>query len=237
MTSIAGCFGLTHVHDVQADCAKMLATSAHDERIKHLQGPGWGIAIRCGCDDIAVVECGDAVVLFLDPASDEVASQARAKESAHHLLRAIDEVGAAAFAKYLDCGMCIVIDAKAKRLLLGVDRFGAVHLYYASAGGGVVFASSPAAVAKNPYVNDGLCAQAIYDYLYSTVVPAPGTVYKNVHGLLPGDALEFVAGQVTTQPVWRPEFQKIARIGSRESRFEHLRQLMDRSVAGAAEGL
>jgi asparagine synthase (glutamine-hydrolysing) len=53
----------------------------------------------------------------------------------------------------------------------------------------------------------GLDEQAIYDYVYFRVVPAPRTIFRQVRRLLPSRRLTFDAHGLRIAPIWRPEFK------------------------------
>lgn len=93
-------------------------------------------------------------------------------------------------------------DAAEGSLLLARDPFGIKPLYYAHAGGRLVFASEISALARSGVVEMGVDPLAVADYLAWLSVPAPRTVYAGVSSLLPGHCLSFKAGVMGIEPTW-----------------------------------
>lgn len=96
-----------------------------------------------------------------------------------------------------------VIDTENASGLLAVDRMGVRPLCYANPAGGLVFGSSAGNVAAHPAVGRTLSRQAIFDYLYCHIVPAPGTIYQTVLKLRPAEYLVFRKGAVEKQFYWQ----------------------------------
>ena len=82
-------------------------------------------------------------------------------------------------------------DKNRQMLMLARDRVGKKPLFYAEAGGQFVFASELQAIARHPGVCRELNLTAIDDYLTYGYIPAPGTIFKGVHKLLPAHYLTF----------------------------------------------
>ena len=92
-----------------------------------------------------------------------------------------------------------VIDLRRRKILLAVDRAGNRPLYFYRSGAAVAFASRLSALRAIPGFPARLSDQAIFDYLYSHVIPSPGTIYEGVEKLLPAQAIDF-------NPLGRHEF-------------------------------
>ena len=95
-----------------------------------------------------------------------------------------------------------LIDANRKRALLFVDRFAVRTLCYRADGGTVGFSD---AADRVPGVGE-LDAQAIYDYLYMHVIPAPQTVFEGVRRVVAGQRAVVSAAGATAEPYWTPAF-------------------------------
>lgn len=97
-------------------------------------------------------------------------------------------------------------DAAEGTLLLATDVFGAYPLVWAALDDGVVFASSVGPLRTFPGFRADLNPQAIFDYLYFHVVPAPLTIYRGVTRLRAGERLLWRAGHADVRRYWMPQF-------------------------------
>ena len=128
-----------------------------------------------------------------------------------------------------------VFDADQVQGLIATDRMGICPVYFLATDSGLAFGSEPAlpliSARKSPEVNP----QAIFDYLFCHVVPAPHSVFKSVHRLLPGECLEFRAGRVERRRYWEPRF-----VEDKVENFERLRldfmQALRSAVTTAMDG-
>lgn len=92
--------------------------------------------------------------------------------------------------------------------LLAVDRMATRSLCYTLVGDALVFGSTLDAIDAFPGASRSLSAQALYDYVYFHVVPAPETVYEGRHRLLPGTYLSFRNGATKVVPYWEMSFEE-----------------------------
>ncbi len=99
------------------------------------------------------------------------------------------------------------IDLAKSSLGLASDRFNTNGFCYAQEGARLSFADRANAV---PALNHELDRQAIFDYLYFHVIPAPGTIFKNILRLEPGSRLVANGRQVNASPWWQAHFEEPA---------------------------
>ncbi|MEW6544190.1 MAG: asparagine synthase (glutamine-hydrolyzing) [Nitrospirota bacterium] len=102
-------------------------------------------------------------------------------------------------------------DRERQTLLLVRDRLGIKPLYYAARPGGtaglpgLAFASElPALLEAQPSVS--VDHEAIAQYLMLLYVPGPGTVYRNIRQLQPGEMLKVADGRIEARRYFLPEF-------------------------------
>ena len=95
-----------------------------------------------------------------------------------------------------------IIDTDSASGLLAVDRMGIRSMCYANPTGQFVFGSTADSVADHPKVGRALRQQAIFNYLYCHVVPGPGTIYRTIEKLQPGECLIFRNGAVDKRFYW-----------------------------------
>jgi asparagine synthase (glutamine-hydrolysing) len=125
----------------------------------------------------------------------------------------------------------VVLEPLKKKAFMALDRVGAERLCYAQRGGHLVFGSSAQSVAAHPDVGRSIDPQAIYDYLYFHTIPAPRSLYRGVHKLLPGQTLTLKNGQISTGYYWQADYT--AGEGSFDTRRDEFRALLDRAVRDA----
>ena len=130
-----------------------------------------------------------------------------------------------------------VIDAHSTSGLLAIDRLGTRTMCYANPSGGLVFASTAASVVAHPSVARDLSPQAMFNYLYCHVIPSPGTVYRSVQKLQPGECVTFRGGVVETRFYWHLPYRddSAESVDALEERFRHvLREAARRTIDGSA---
>ena len=100
---------------------------------------------------------------------------------------------------------CVVlIDTAARNAILATDRFGVHPICYSSFGNRFRFADRADSVL--PRKEQTIDPQAIYDYLYFHVIPAPRTIFKGVQRLRAAHTL-FADGTAARQTrYWSPSF-------------------------------
>jgi asparagine synthase (glutamine-hydrolysing) len=92
-------------------------------------------------------------------------------------------------------------------LVLAVDRFGSIPLFWKAAdGNGLVFSTSLATIAATASPRLAVNRQAIYDYVYFHCVPGPDSIYDRVAKLEPATCLTVRAGRRSEHAYWQPRF-------------------------------
>jgi asparagine synthase (glutamine-hydrolysing) len=99
-----------------------------------------------------------------------------------------------------------IVDADGARALLAVDRMGIQRLAWSTTAAGLVFSTSAEAVARRASSSPDLDRQAILDYLFFHMVPAPRTAFAGVAKLPAASCLEYSGGRATVSRYWNPVF-------------------------------
>ncbi|MCM3904755.1 MAG: asparagine synthase (glutamine-hydrolyzing) [Pyrinomonadaceae bacterium] len=100
-----------------------------------------------------------------------------------------------------------IYDDVHRRLILARDCAGKKPLNYAeTSSGGVVFASEIGALISHPEINKEINREAIDRFLSFRIIPAPLTIYRDVHKVKPGTAMVFERGRMTEQRYWSFDF-------------------------------
>ena len=93
-------------------------------------------------------------------------------------------------------------DARENRLLLARDRMGICPLFYAEAGGRLVFASEMKAIFATGLVRPQIDPRSLDAVAAFGCVPAPRTVFRGIRQLPPGRFLEVRGGAISERTYW-----------------------------------
>ena len=97
-------------------------------------------------------------------------------------------------------------DRGRQELFLARDHLGVKPLYYAWHDASLVFGSELKALLPFPGLPRQIDADALMLYLECQYIPAPRTVYRDVHKLPPGHWLSLAEGKLATGCYWRPSY-------------------------------
>ena len=99
--------------------------------------------------------------------------------------------GADALAELRGPFALVIMVPRARKCLIAIDRMGVERLAWGRKNGWIAVGSSAFDVAQGLASAPALNHQALFNFMYSHMVPAPGTVFQDVSKLLPGTAVEF----------------------------------------------
>ena len=116
-------------------------------------------------------------------------------------------------------------------LLLAVDRFAIESLCYRVDGGELRFAARADALAAGAELDP----QALFDYLYFHVIPAPRTVFAGVARLPAGHCARWRRGQLDVHPYWQPRFTGQDQRAGFDTLKQEFRSLLEQSVREQAD--
>ena len=112
-----------------------------------------------------------------------------------------------------------LIDLGKQQVALLVDRFAMETMCYRTTAGAFAFSDSCSDV---PGGSREIDPQAIFDYLYFHVIPAPGTIFRDVRRVEHANVVVANRGDARSQPYWTPVFE--------EEDHRHLSARMDTFV-------
>lgn len=98
-------------------------------------------------------------------------------------------------------------DAMQRTLFLATDRLGIKPLYYTQVGDTFLFASELKAILQYPMVEREIDFASLDEYLRYCYVPAPRTIFKGIHRLLPAHCLTIQEGQLNIRRYWGLRFK------------------------------
>lgn len=90
--------------------------------------------------------------------------------------------------------------------LLATDRTGSQPLKYTLANRSLVFGSTANAINISLPKLREIDPQSLYNYIYFSMIPAPGTAFRNISRLLPGRCLIFRGEKVEEYTYWKPDY-------------------------------
>jgi len=93
-------------------------------------------------------------------------------------------------------------DESQRRLVLARDRAGKKPLYYHADAERLVFASEIKALLQDPSIKRRISPEGLSDYFSFGNIPAPGTVFQDIHQVPPGHLLVWERGRVRLQEYW-----------------------------------
>lgn len=172
-------------------------------------GAGYGLA-AAGLGKTAWLLERDGCVLALQghPRWRGKGETSRGAAACEQFLEAYRMKGADALDSLQGDFVLAVIDSARAQTLLAVDRAGIRNLIFRQTAAGLVFASSADALAAHPAVDGAIDPQAIYNYVYFHMVPGPGTVYRGVQRLLPGQCLVRNGAGTLVKTYWEMHFSE-----------------------------
>ena len=135
--------------------------------------------------------------------SPMLAAMAEERGASAALAEAYRQHGADCLKEMLGPFAIAVVDTHSASGLLAIDRLGTRTMCYANPSRKLVFASNAESVVAHPSVTRELSQQAIFNYLYCHVVPSPGTIYRSVQKLRPGECVTFKNGAVERRFYWQ----------------------------------
>jgi len=94
-------------------------------------------------------------------------------------------------------------DKKKRSLFLGRDRLGIKPLYYYQDDQKLIFGSELKAILKHPGLDCTLDAVALNNYLTFEYIPAPRSIFCEIHKLRPGHWLKWQDDQLRDHPYWQ----------------------------------
>lgn len=100
----------------------------------------------------------------------------------------------------------LVIDRRQQVITLQTDRFGVWPLCWSRSANRLYFADRADAVAE--MTSAEIDPQALYDYLYFHMIPAPRTVFLGVARVEPATAVQFTSSGTKERQSWAPDFSE-----------------------------
>ncbi len=163
--------------------------------------------------------------------SDELDALARRVGPAAAWLEALERWGEATPTHAKGRFSVVLLDTARPRATLITDRFGTRPLCYSALNSTLAFSDRADAL---PGGNREILPQAIYDYLYFHVIPAPETIFQGVRRLDAAHQLDWSPEACEAARWWQPRFYE-HEFGDLEARKQQFLDIVQASVAREAE--
>lgn len=202
-------------------------------------GAGYGLSARGQEGFISVFEDGSLATAiegyprWLDA---ELGALAEREGQAAALAAAYKRLGRDALQQIMGAWALAILDRDRGVALIAIDRLGIRPLCFArpGSGQGLVFGTTTDSIMAHPEVTSSLSHQAIFDYMFFTRSPAPGTIFQEVTKLLPGQCIWYEDGEAKASTYWRVDYSDDTR--SRDELSEELMAVLRRVMARATAG-
>jgi asparagine synthase (glutamine-hydrolysing) len=152
-----------------------------------------------------------------------------------HLADRFESLGSRAIDDLRGAFAVALFDRRRRTGLIATDPLGIQPVFVLEDGASLLFACAPAELFALTDAQPRISAQAVFDYLYAHVVPAPRSIYENVRRLLPGECADFANGRMQLRRYWQPMFDEKSRAGFDTLREQFLSTLQS-SVQTAMQG-
>jgi hypothetical protein len=100
-----------------------------------------------------------------------------------------------------------IVDLERGRTLAAADRMGIWRLHYLHDRGRLLVSTSLDALVRECDTRPAVDIQALYDYVYFHMIPAPRTIYAGVRTLRRAELLSVERDHASTRRYWRPMWQ------------------------------
>ncbi len=202
-------------------------------------GAGYGLSAKGYEACISVFDDGTTAATiegyprWLDGDLEAIASR---DGHAAALAAAYKRLGRDALQQIMGAWAVAIIDKDRQCALIAVDRLGIRPLCYAqpASGKGIVFGTTTDSVMGHPEITTSISHQAIFDYMFFTRSPAPGTIFQEVTKLLPGQCVWYENGEAKPAAYWRVDYTDDNR--SQDELSEELMAVLRRAMKRATAG-
>lgn len=202
------------------------------ERLARLQFPQGALAYRA--DGELFQDAGHLCLTFgAGHFKDATLEQVRRQRgNAAAWIAAFREHGDAALQLASGRFCVIYVSADGKRALLATDRFATWPICYHEQDGKLYFSDRADSL---PGSKPALDSQAVFDYLFFHMIPAPTTIFAGVKRLEQGHALHWNDGKLRCERWWQPTFDEGSKPDFAAAKAQFL-DIVETGVRRAAEG-
>lgn len=144
------------------------------------------------------------------------------------VLKSYEEFGVKCLEKFNGMFAIAIWDDEKKELFLARDRLGIKPLYYYYKDGKLIFGSEIKSILEAECVKKEVNLQSMYYYLGYEFVPAPDTMFRNIHKLRQGHYAVFKNGNLNIDKYWDLKFTH--EISDEEEAADRIFNALEKSV-------
>lgn len=100
----------------------------------------------------------------------------------------------------------VIVNAQTQTLFAAVDKLGRYPLYFRASAAGVQVASQVSALYGTAEERSAISNQGVYNYIYFHMIPAPHTIFSDIHKLQAAHALHATNSGLSVERYWTPVF-------------------------------
>ena len=235
---LAADVGEREPNELIASMASGLVGAGAEAPASRIEGPAALALVRPG--SIGHLAAHDGVLAAIDGrvrwTAPELAEVHDRSGPAEALLQAYRRKGIALFEDLFGPFALAIVDTRAARSIIAIDRFGIHPLCYArDSQQGFLFGSTTDSLRAHPDLGATITPQAIFNFLYHYSCCGPETVYQEQRKLLPAQYAVFEKGEIETGFYWQVPYRE-AYGGRPEAHTEALLEVLRQAVRRAAEG-
>src|SRR5215470_9664195 len=120
-------------------------------------------------------------------------------------------------------------DSRSRRLLVGRDRLGIKPIYYTTLGNKLAFATEAKALLTLPGLRPEIDPTALQSFLELGYVPAPYSIFRDIHKLPPASVLSVQGRDVQIRSYWTAP-QEVDDVTTERDWIEQVRSQLAKSV-------
>lgn len=226
MTGLCGYFGVAGLDpSVQLEMSEALTRFDASSAASLSDGNAW-LALAAHANRYALVQEGATLLaLYGHPRYENEPSSA--ETLARRFIQAYRQEGIPALLRLRGDFALALVDLAKRETVLAIDRAAVCSLAYTENAKSIVFGTTADAV-KAALPERALDPQAIFDYLYFHMIPAPQTIYGGIRRLGPGECVVYRNGKAQVSRYWELHYEE-----HQTERFEVLRERLHRTLQHA----
>ncbi len=156
--------------------------------------------------------------------------QLRTQSDTEVIVHLYEELGPECLQQLRGMFSIAVWDKRGRSLFIARDRMGIKPLYYTIKNNSLIFGSEIKALLVHPAVQASLDLQGLSNYLSLKYVPAPGTLFEDIHSLPPGHYLRVKDRHIQIERYWDISFAKPEHPKSEAEYIDQATELIRESV-------
>jgi len=162
----------------------------------------------CYCNNKPLLQENDKI-LFFSANNDINYKNSQGLTAAQTVINDFTNAGKIDISLFSNNFSFLLINKSTATIIAAIDRFGIENLYYCKINNTFVISSSIEAILALHPVSFTISNQAIFEYIYSHIIPSPFTIYNEIYKLEPSQAITVTEKNLTSEIYWLPHFSEV----------------------------